>query len=468
MTNKDKATRIAAIDTLRCIAIIGMVLSANIGFSSGLPAWMFHAQTPPPTYAFDPSRAGLTWVDLVFPFFLLSMGAALPFSIRKKLSRGEGMAHICLALAKRWVTLTLFALALGNAYRAGSGTQADWATQLLRLGIWVSMCLSLMRIPGMHRRLQGVLNLSGLALCAACAWLMQSVFGIRLDTGNDVIIMILAVSSLFGGVIWLLTRDNLRLRLLALALVAALKASCSYIPQFHFPDVPAAVGWCFQWSYLQYLIPVLLGSVMGDMLIKDRESAGRYLDETSRSHRSTILWAGVTCLSAILIQLWGLHTRHVAMDISCTATLTAVFALGTRKTSGQTWARTGLTGLLLTLAGTVFDPIDGGIAKDPCNLSYLLTTSGMGMSLVSVLLSLEQNAGASSRFLSAVGQNPMIAYTITGFVICPVLSLAGIMPLLWGLSEGSAFWGVMQGVLITLAMMLCTAICTRIKLFWRS
>lgn len=33
--------------------------------------WMFHAQTPPPTYAFNPDVPGITWVDLVFPFFLL-------------------------------------------------------------------------------------------------------------------------------------------------------------------------------------------------------------------------------------------------------------------------------------------------------------------------------------------------------------------------------------------------------------
>lgn len=86
---------------IRGIAIVGMVLCANIGFNSGLPAWMFHAQTPPPTYAFNPDVAGLTWVDLVFPFFLFPMGAAFPFAMRKRLEKGQSRWSVAGSLAKR-------------------------------------------------------------------------------------------------------------------------------------------------------------------------------------------------------------------------------------------------------------------------------------------------------------------------------------------------------------------------------
>ena len=63
MSATAKSGRIASIDIIRGIAIVGMVLCANIGFQSDLPAWMFHAQTPPPTYAFNPEVPGITWVD---------------------------------------------------------------------------------------------------------------------------------------------------------------------------------------------------------------------------------------------------------------------------------------------------------------------------------------------------------------------------------------------------------------------
>jgi predicted acyltransferase len=108
-----KTNRIATIDMLRGIAIVGMILCANIGFNSGLPAWMFHAQTPPPTYAFNPDVPGITWVDLVFPFFLFSMGAAFPLAMRKRLESGMSRWKVTGSLLKRWFILSAFGLILG-------------------------------------------------------------------------------------------------------------------------------------------------------------------------------------------------------------------------------------------------------------------------------------------------------------------------------------------------------------------
>lgn len=458
----EKTTRIAAIDILRCIAIIGMVLSSNIGFSSGLPGWMFHAQTPPPTYAFNPENVGLTWVDLVFPFFLFSMGAALPFSMRKKMSRGASVPAVCSGIVKRWITLTLFAVVLGNAYRIGAGTQPEWAKQLFKIAVWVAMCLTLMRVPGMGKKLHGWLNAIGVVLLVLFAFALKNVFGVGLNTGSDVIIMILAEASLFGGLIWLLTRNSLKMRWAAIALIAGVKAAFAYIPQAAeaAPAVWGGIGWFFQWSYLQYLIPVLIGSVIGDMLLRGRENADK--------GNSAWATASVVCCATILVQLWGLYSRHIVADLVLTAAMAGVFAALTWKHRQATWVKIGFVGMALTLAGIVFDPIDGGIAKDYCNLSYLLTTSGLGAVLVAALLAMEQNSSVRSGFLSAVGQNPMIAYTITGFVIGPILVLTGILPQLWQLAEGSVFWGLTEGIIITVLMMFCTALCTRIKLFWRS
>src|ERR1035437_11064136 len=71
-----------SLDALRGVAILGMVLSSSIAFSI-LPAWMYHAQEPPPSHIYDPLHAGVSWVDMVFPFFLFSMGAAIPLSLHK-------------------------------------------------------------------------------------------------------------------------------------------------------------------------------------------------------------------------------------------------------------------------------------------------------------------------------------------------------------------------------------------------
>ena len=88
---RPQGERIAAIDILRGIAIFGMILCANIGWQSDLPAWMFHAQVPPPDYVFRPDVPGITWVDLVFPIFLFSMGAAFPYKGKHEASYHTGV-----------------------------------------------------------------------------------------------------------------------------------------------------------------------------------------------------------------------------------------------------------------------------------------------------------------------------------------------------------------------------------------
>lgn len=458
--------RVASIDILRCIAIIGMVLSANIGFFSDLPGWMFHAQTPPPTYDFNPDNPGITWVDLVFPFFLLSMGAALPFSLRRKLDRGVEMRRIWLGVVRRWLILTLFALALGNAYRIGLSGRPVWAQALFKIALWVGLGLFLADVRGLRKWVNKVLNLAGLLLLAACAPVLVFVFGVPLTTDSDIIMMILAAVSFSSAAFWLLTRDSLELRWLCIAAVVAVKAVSSYAPQAlaFIPGVHPAVGWMFQWSFLQYLVPVLAGSVVGDMImsfLKTPEHNGPIEEK---------IWipAVTVALFAVVIQLWGLYTRNVVADLLVTVVSAVAFLAVTRRSAKSVWAGIGYIGFAMLLAGIVLDPLDGGIAKDYCNLSYLFTTSGMGILVVSVLLCAELNAGLRWRFLAEAGQNPMVAYTVTWFVIGPVLTLTGAMGLLDRLAAGSPFWGVMHGVVLTALMMLCTWGFTRAKIFWKS
>jgi len=66
--------RLNSLDAFRGLAILCMVLSSSIAFGDIMPAWMFHAQTPPPMHIFNPNLPGITWVDLVFPFFFVFNG----------------------------------------------------------------------------------------------------------------------------------------------------------------------------------------------------------------------------------------------------------------------------------------------------------------------------------------------------------------------------------------------------------
>src|SRR5687768_7342097 len=82
------APRALAVDALRGLAILGMVLVA-VAPPAVLPAWMYHAQTPPPAHEMNTALAGLTWPDLVFPFFIFALGVAIPLSLSRRLDAGE-------------------------------------------------------------------------------------------------------------------------------------------------------------------------------------------------------------------------------------------------------------------------------------------------------------------------------------------------------------------------------------------
>ena len=107
---KTSVDRVQELDVLRGIAIIGMVLSGSIAFGGILPAWMYHAQVPPPTHQFDPNRPGITWVDLVFPLFLFCMGAAIPLSLKIQLDKGLTRFSLFSVAVRRFFQLLFFAL----------------------------------------------------------------------------------------------------------------------------------------------------------------------------------------------------------------------------------------------------------------------------------------------------------------------------------------------------------------------
>ena len=463
-----RSGRIASIDIIRGIAIAGMVLCANIGFNSGLPAWMFHAQTPPPTYAFNPEVAGITWVDLVFPFFLFPLGAAIPFAMRKRLENSMSRWQATGGLVKRWLILTAFALVLGNAYAIRESVQPTWQQDLMYLGIWAAMFLALVRInlPSMKKRtrhLGTAVNICGIVMIFMAGIISSKWFGITPDKNRcDIIIMILANIAIWGGLIWMFTKDNMRLRWLIFLLVAAFKALDSYAPET-LSIIPSCdkVSWFFTWDWLQYLLIVIPGSIVGDLILRHSRSG-----ETIQLDGKDVT-AGFIALASAVVQLWGLFTRNVLADFVISAVLAAGFICLTWKKK-NVYTRTAWIGFGLMLTGIALDPVDGGITKDYCNLSYVMTTGGMASLLTAFLLMLEIRFGVKGQFIAGVGQNPMLAYAVTTFLIGPVLSITGILPILYGLSEGSQFWGVAQGVIITLLMMGATYLFTRLKLFWRS
>ena len=452
--------RIITIDILRGLTIFAMILCANIYFPT-LPDWMFHCQTPPPDYGFDPGVKGITWVDLVFPFFLFTMGAAFPLAMRKRLESGTSRWAVTGSLVRRWITLTVFAIALGNAYSIGASPRPEIVKGIFSVVLWAVMFMTLVRVK--DEKKTKLINNIGLFMTVVMGVLAVDYMGLTLSRWNsDVIIMILANIAIIGGLIWMFTKDSLRLRWLVLVFIIALKALSSYAPQA-LDWVPSmeSIGWFFNWGYLQYLVIAIAGSIAGDMLLKHSRSGESV--SIDRHH----LAAACIALAAMILQLWGLFTRQVLADFIISAVMGAAFvALTWKRRNIMTWL--GYFGFAFMLVGIIFDPIDGGITKDYCNLSYMLTTTGMTALTGAFVLALELKWNIKGRGFSGCGQNPMLAYTVTNFLISPVLAMCGIGPWLFSLGYASATGAMFCGLVYTLLMVAVTCYFSKKKLFWRS
>lgn len=440
--------RVAAIDMIRGLSIVGMVFCSAFSWDCGLPAFMFHCQEPPPSYAFSPETRGITWVDLVFPFFLFSMGAAFPAALGKKLEKGVKPSKVALGLVRRWITLVLFALVLGNCGKVFSAQAPEIVKGILVVCLWLALFASLVRTS------RPWINPCGYAVLLALFLVEALAFKVEFSLYSpDIIILILAWMALFGGLVWLITRGRPMLRALIFTFILAVKALSSYTPVFDWVTVPSALAWLFNWGFCQYLIIVIPATFAGELLLKDRGDA-------------PVGAAALIPVAAAITQLWGLFTRNVLADFCITVALAFAYALLVRRKAGKS-SVAGLAGFAFLIAGIAFDPLDGGIAKDYCNISYLLCTGGMAWLVMSAFTALETR-GFNGGILGLCGQNPMIAYTIVSGLISPVLYACGLLGLLDSLGTGNIFWGLTRGIVVTGSMCLCTAFLTKKKIFWRS
>lgn len=73
-----------------------------------------------------------------------------------------------------------------------------------------------------------------------------------------------------------------------------------------------------------------------------------------------------------------------------------------------------------------------------------------------------------NRGLVMSGENPMIAYTIAWSVICPFLSITGVLGIMDSLSVGNPLMGFLRGMVITLITVAVTSLFTKWKIFWKS
>jgi predicted acyltransferase len=467
-----------ALDALRGLAILAMLLSSEMPFgANSLPSWMYHAQVPPPEHKFI-QIPGITWVDLVFPFFLFSMGAAFPLAIGRRLRSGVSEWNIVGSIFKRGFLLAFFALfviAIRPQVLSDHPTTQIWLLGLLGFVILFPV---LSRFPAhWPRAIRWIIR--GIGWAGAIIFLALARYpdgnGFRIER-TDIIIVVLANMAIWGALIWLMTRDKLLPRLGIIGILLAIRLS--NMPQplggwvtdfWNFSPEPW-LSWVYKLYYLQYLCIVLPGTVAGE-LVFDWARAPKI--GLSRTWNSLRVWAlGFLMFAFMLVLLTGLKSRWLP------GTPLFVFSLcflgwwlvkDARTPTERLYKSLFLWGAYWMVLGLFLEPYEGGIRKDKATVSYYFVTSGLANCML-ILLSIIIDYFKKERWLRLLidtGQNPMIAYAGVNNFINPLFALTGLAAVLdhWASSPWRGFW---RGVLVTLSMALVTSLLTRIKVFWRT
>ena len=505
MPNKNafsgQVRRVNSLDAFRGFAILTMIMSSWITFA-GLPGWMFHAQI------YDPQRAGITWVDLVFPFFIFSMGVAIPLSLRGRIARGSGTVEIMGKAFHRYFFLLAFAIynmhfqpgyiAAPDIFLKSPQGPMQWVFALvgfvLMFGIWGVF-------PGRNISKRTIIIIRIISLILAVTAISLVTYtgenpGFTVFRYN-VILHKLATLALAGTVCWYISRNNMLFRaLIILALFAwrmlGVTGTVPFLQEaMYYTRVPFLSGWIetlsgdwpsrlhwagnFSWltqpQYFQYLQILLPATFAGDFLYKWMNRPQE--EEKWPWTRGKTLLAAMLLLLFIPVELTALFGRYLKAAYIVTPLLLVcsfyIFSRSDHRAIRLIRSFVIQGGLLLVI-GLILEPLEGGIRKEPVTVSYFYVTAGISFLALGAFILLvdilEYRPGF--RLLIDNGKNPMIAYCGDTNFFTPIIQLLGLGQLIFMQWLTTGWVGSLRVILVIGSIALMVRAFTRNKIYLKS
>jgi heparan-alpha-glucosaminide N-acetyltransferase len=202
--------RIASIDVLRGLTMAVMIFVNDLDGVNGLPWWTRHAKA---------EQNVMTYVDMVFPFFLFSLGLSLPIAIRQRLKKNPSLPALWGHTLLRSLCLVVLGVILANAREGDPALMhlPSFAWTLLAL-LGISLYLSVYNGNERHVALYRSLRIAGLILTIVMLTLFRRI-------------------TQDGRVAWL---DFSYLEILGLLGCTYFAVSLLYIPTRRWPWAPTA------------------------------------------------------------------------------------------------------------------------------------------------------------------------------------------------------------------------------------
>ncbi len=457
------------LDALRGYAIFTMILSGSIAYGPSLPAWMFHAQVPPPTHQFNPNLPGITWVDLVFPFFIFCMGAAIPIAIQKFI-KTNSYKYVIITAFRRFAFLVFFALFLEHFKSSNIKVQPTNITYFLTLVGYLLLFFSFSKFTQIvDKKRATIINLLAMGIGVGCLFWLPLNNGLGFQIGkSDIIIIVLANMALFGTIIWWGTRNNLLLRIGILPFIMAIflgaKIPESWNALLYNLTPESAV---YKFYFLKYLFILIPGTIAGDWLLKYKDV--NIEDFHNNSSFKLFVWI---LFSIIVCNVVFLFTRQLVLNLFVTIGLLILakylfnkISISNKKIVEQFF----YAGAFALLLGLSFEAYEGGIKKDFSTYSYYFVTVGLAFfSLIGLAalhtIPLGKNA---HRFFVLTGQNPMMAYVSGSLLLMPIMHLTGISNY-WDAMNCNATLAFLKGFSFTMIVCLISIPFTKKGLIWKS
>jgi heparan-alpha-glucosaminide N-acetyltransferase len=146
------SSRVLSIDIFRGLTMAVMIFVNALAGVPGLPWWTYHAHA---------NEDVMTYVDMVFPFFLFIVGMSLPLSVAQRLKRDPSLFALWLHVVLRSASLIGLGLILANAEKADASRMGIsgnlWALLgLLSAALYLNVYPRSKRFPTYSLILRGI------------------------------------------------------------------------------------------------------------------------------------------------------------------------------------------------------------------------------------------------------------------------------------------------------------------------
>jgi len=119
--------RLASVDIFRGLTMVVMIFVNDLASVRGLPWWNYHMKA---------NVDFMTYVDIVYPFFLFAVGVSIPLAFQQRLKKNPSLPALWLHVFVRSLSLVVLGLILAN------GEKGDHARMGINLNAWAILALA--------------------------------------------------------------------------------------------------------------------------------------------------------------------------------------------------------------------------------------------------------------------------------------------------------------------------------------